>query len=230
MAERTYSGLPNITQEDRNKIWEEQQAALADTQATVAKALADERAADEESMGLTERPDETTVDGVIDEVFGFGASMGEESVMHPAFQEMKWQFRLLLARRPTADATGTGYVTHKGFAEMRAAMLKLALTCRDVMNNSEMSRARAEAEREFVKIEAESRKDRTPPSRLPEDQKKRWWAALRNQGLTNFGIERIEDWLRNMQNAGKPGVIEEVKFGYVKIDGEKIEVRDFERK
>jgi hypothetical protein len=145
-------------------------------------------------MGLTERPDDVTVTEVIAEVFGKEAVVGEESVMHPAFQEMKWQFRLLLARRLTpeaTDATGTGYVAIKARAEMRAALVKLATACRDIMNHSEMSLARVEAEREIVKIEAASRKDRMPPSPDPSEQIKRWYAQLRNQNMTNFAIERL---------------------------------------
>jgi hypothetical protein len=222
-----------LKKEDADAVWNAQRKADADAMEASQKALAAERARIEEEKGLTERPDDVTVIEVLAEVFGKEAVTGEESVMHPAFQEMRWQLRLLLARRLTpeaTDATGTGYITIKARAEMRAALVKLATKCREIMNQSEMSLARAEAEREIVKIEAESRKDRTPPSPDPSEQVKRWYAPLCNQSMTNFAIERLKDELQHRQNAGKPGLIEAVGFGWVKIDSDKVDVRDFKNK
>jgi hypothetical protein len=70
----------------------------------------------------------------------------------------------------------------------------------------------------------------TESSTDPQEQIKRWFGALQEQGASPTKIERIGDKLRWTQNAGKPGVIEAVRFGYVQIDGERIDLREFGEK
>lgn len=228
MADGVYPVV--LSKADSDAVWEDQHRQQAEAQATVAAAQEAERERLEELMGLVERPDEGDVDRILVEVFGGDTAYIHDALSHPNYERMKWQFRKLLEHRPTANDTGTGFVTLKAREQMLASIRKLAEACRAAMDSDPMACARLDAEREFRQIEAESRKDRTPPSRLPEDQKRAWFGRLQNQGLTPTAIERVEDRLRNMQNAGLPGTIEAARFGYVQIDGDKIDVSEFEEK
>jgi hypothetical protein len=216
-----------LSKADSDAVWEDQQRQLAEAQATVAAAQEAERARLEESMGLADRPDDNDIEHILVETFGGDTAYIHNALSHPDYERMKWQFRKLLEHRPTANDTGTGFITLKAREQMLAAIRKLADACRAAMNSDPMALARLDAEREFRQIERESERDRRPPSMDPQDQIKRWFDELQKQGASPAKIERVADRLRWTQGAGKPGVIEAVRYGAVFIDGEQFDIRDF---